>query len=379
MRKILHVDMDAFFASVEQRDNPEYQGRPVIVGGTPAQRGVVAACSYEAREFGIHSAMPSSRAVKRCPEAIFLPPRFSAYKACSEKIHAIFNDYTSLVEPLSLDEAYLDVSDCKQCDGSATKIAAEIKRRIQNELNLVASAGVSYNKFLAKIASDMDKPNGLCIIRPEHAQAFIDELPVGKFFGVGRVTEKKMHQLDIFYGADLKKYTLAELQQYFGKAATYYYNIVRGFDERPVRVNRERKSIGKETTFCQDLTDKRKIWATLKALAVNIVEMLNKRGLAARTIVLKVKYNDFKLITRSVTLPASFSDASSVTDALPVLLKKTSVGEVPVRLVGISLAGLSKVAESEISSQQSCDVTTKRYITKPSKKNTEISQLGLFR
>jgi len=252
-RKIIHVDMDAFFASVEQRDQPEYQGQPLIVGGQPNSRGVVAACSYEARKFGIHSAMPSSRAYRLCPKAIFVKPRFEAYRAVSNQIREIFWRYASQVEPLSLDEAYLDVSYTEAFDGSATRIAQAIKADILSTTKLNASAGVSYNKFLAKIASDMDKPNGLYVIKPEQGMDFVANLPVGQFHGIGPATEAKMQKLGIHTGADLRNKSLAQLVERFGKSGQYYYNIARAIDERPVRSQRVRKSLGKETTFAEDV------------------------------------------------------------------------------------------------------------------------------
>lgn len=248
-RKIIHVDMDAFYASVEQRDFPELKGKPLIVGGQPDSRGVVAACSYEARKFGIHSAMASSRAYRLCPEAIFVRPRFDAYKEASNIIREIFWRYASEVEPLSLDEAYLDVTYTESFNGSATLIAKAIKSEILAETGLIASAGVSYNKFLAKIASDMDKPDGLYLIRPEQGQEFVNKLPIGKFHGIGPATEAKMKNLGIHTGNDLRQKTLAELTERFGKSGQYYYNIARAIDERPVRSQRIRKSLGKETTL----------------------------------------------------------------------------------------------------------------------------------
>ena len=238
MRKIIHIDMDAFYASVEQRDNPHYRGRPVIVGGRPERRGVVAACSYEARKFGIHSAMPSSRAVKLCADAVFIKPRFDAYREASQQINRVFKRYTSLIEPLSLDEAYLDVTEYADQLGSATDVARVIKSQIKSEVKLTASAGVSYNKFLAKIASDMDKPDGLYVIRPQAAEKFIDQLEIRKFFGIGKVTEKKMQALGVFTGADLKRFSKIQLQTQFGRVGAYYYNIARGiarvYDQRSV-------------------------------------------------------------------------------------------------------------------------------------------------
>ena len=231
-RKIIHIDMDAFFASVEQRDFPQYRNKPLIVGGKPETRGVVAACSYEARKFGIHSAMPSSQAIKRCPDAIFVRPRFEAYKQCSQQIRAIFHQYTDLVEPLSLDEAYLDVTDSSHCSGSATLIAKEIKAKIKQQLNLTASAGVSYNKFLAKTASDMDKPDGITVVLPQQAEDLLESLDIRKFYGIGKATEAKMKQLGIHNGADLKRHTQNYLAAKFGKSGLFYYHIVRGTDHR---------------------------------------------------------------------------------------------------------------------------------------------------
>lgn len=340
MRKILHIDMDAFYASVEQRDNPALKGKPVIVGGRPDRRGVVAACSYEAREFGIHSAMPSSRAAKLCPDAVFLSARFDAYREASQSINGVFREFTDLIEPLSLDEAYLDVTEFASNRGSATDVARDIKKRIKKEVNLTASAGVSYNKFLAKIASDMDKPDGLYVIRPEAAQGFIEQLEIRKFYGIGKVTEKKMHGLGIFYGADLKKYSKIQLQTQFGSAGAYYYNIARAVDERPVRVHRERKSVGQETTFENNLSDKKKIWQTLQEIGDNLQGTMKKKGIYARTITLKVRYSDFQLITRSKTSDPGIRSTEAILAVLPELLKKTEVGKRPIRLIGITLSNL---------------------------------------
>ncbi len=348
-RKIIHLDMDAFFASVEQRDDPSLIGLPVIVGGQPDSRGVVAACSYEARKFGIHSAMPCSKAYKLCPDAVFLPPRFEAYRESSQKIHAVFQEFTSLIEPLSLDEAFLDVSDesCYQShhEGSATRLAQDIKDRIQTEVNLTASAGVSYNKFLAKIASDMDKPNGIYVIKPEDAKAFIEGLEVRRFFGVGKVTEAKMHRLKLFTGLDLKLKDMAFLRQHFGNSAEHYYNIARGIDERPVRHSRQRKSIGKETTYSQDMLDKKAIWQTITKLVSRIIEVLTAKELVAQTITVKVKYRDFKLVTRSKTIEIPITTEQQILDILPELLRKTEVGSKPIRLIGVSLSSLKSLSD----------------------------------
>ena len=339
-RKIIHIDMDAFFASVEQRDFPELRGKPVIVGGQPNSRGVVAACSYEARGYGIHSAMPSSRAARLCPNAIFVPPRFEAYRQCSRELHNIFNEYTDLIEPLSLDEAYLDVTFCNRYRGSATLIAKEIKKRVRKKLNLNASAGVSYNKFLAKIASDMDKPDGLYIIRPEQAERFICALPIRKFFGVGKVTETRMQGLGIQTGGDLKRWTEAELARHFGRSGSYYYRIARGIDERLVRADRIRKSIGKEKTFSSDVVDLEYIQRQLEEIATKISDILKRRELLAKTLTLKVKYYDFVLNTRSQTLGNYFQSKGKMIDELSGLIGRTELGVRPCRLLGLSVSSL---------------------------------------
>ena len=339
-RKIIHIDMDAFYASVEQRDQPELIGRPVVVGGLPDSRGVVAACSYEARVYGVHSAMPSSRAAKLCPDAVFIQPRFEVYQQCSQQLHKIFKEYTQLIEPLSLDEAYLDVSSCQQCHGSATLIAQEIKDKVKARLNLIASAGVSYNKFLAKIASDMDKPDGLYVILPEQAESFIAALPIRKFYGVGKVTENKMQNLGIHRGADLKKWRQSELSRHFGKSGGYYYRIARGIDERPVRASRTRKSIGKETTFSTDLTDIAAIVEQLNLIAAKIAGLMDKKGVLAKTLTLKVKYQDFTLNTRSKSLNEFFQTEDVMSLLLPELIARTELGVRPCRLLGLSVSGL---------------------------------------
>jgi len=366
-RKIVHIDMDAFFASVEQRDNPDLRGKPVIVGGRPGSRGVVAACSYEARKYGIRSAMPSSQAAKLCPNAIFVKPRFEAYREASNAIHAVFRQHTLIIEPLSLDEAYLDVTQRAKEIGTATEVAMQIKKQIKLAVNLTASAGVSYNKFLAKIASDMDKPNGIYIIRPQEAEAFVGQLEIRKFFGVGKVTEKKMHALNIFTGKDLKALSQSELQSYFGKSGDYYYDIVRGVDDRPVRAHRVRKSIGAERTFSENETDKRLIWQQLQSLAERVEQTLSEKKLQAKTITLKVKYADFVLNTRSKTLSFSLSSKKQMLDELPELLKKTEVGQRAIRLVGISVSGLKNENQNQVAIKGCVDSEEKNHI-----------QLGLF-
>ena len=343
-RKIIHIDMDAFYASVEQRDHPEYRGRPVIVGGAPQRRGVVAACSYEARKFGIHSAMPSARAAKLCPHAVFIKPRFDVYRRISEQIRTIFLRYTELVEPLSLDEAYLDVSDCGLFQGSATRIARSLKTEIRNATGLTASAGVSYNKFLAKIASDMDKPDGLYVIAPDAGEVFIENLPIGRFFGVGKATEARMIKLNIKTGADLKLLSREQLHRHFGKTGEFFYQIARGIDKRPVSNRRQRKSISSETTFMEDLSDTETMLRRLELLADDTMQTLTKKQLTARTLTIKVKYADFQQVTRSKTLPEPFVAAASVGPVLAELLAKTDAGKRRVRLLGVGVSNLKPLS-----------------------------------
>jgi len=339
IRKIIHVDMDAFYASVEQRDRPALKGKPVIVGGDPNHRGVVAACSYEARKFGIHSAMASATAVKLCPAAVFIRPRFDVYRGVSSQIREIFHEYTDLVEPLSLDEAFLDVTDNFKAMASATLIAREIKQKIyQRTGRLTASAGVSFNKFLAKVASDIHKPDGLTVITPEMADRFIDRLPIRKFFGVGKVTEEKMIGLGIKTGADLKKCNPEKLSQLFGKSGSYFYHIAHGRDDRPVEPNRIRKSIGKETTLYEDIDDRDLMLEILEDIAVKLESLLIRREAKGRTITLKIKYFDFKSITRSVTIAEPVESASVIMKHVNPLLVKTEAGPRKVRLLGISIS-----------------------------------------
>lgn len=339
-RKIIHIDMDAFFAAVEQRDNPQWKGKPVIVGGMPDSRGVVATCSYEARKFGIHSAMSSSRAYKLCPQGVFVKPRISDYQQVSRQIHSVFLQYTDLVEPLSLDEAYLDVSQLALFKGSATLIAEDIRKKIFQKTALTASAGISYNKFLAKVASDMNKPNGQFVITPEQGEAFVAQLPVGKFYGVGKVTEKKMHEHKIFTGADLKNKSLQQLGRLFGKSAQYYFDIARGEDHRPVVTQRARKSIGSETTLQSDIKDENEIKHILQLLTEEVCVSLRKKQLCAKTINLKVKYHDFEQITRQTGLDNYSCDERLFFNVLCLLLKKTQIGKKPVRLLGVSVSDL---------------------------------------
>ncbi len=341
-RKIIHVDMDAFYASVEQRDNPAYRGKPLVVGGRPEKRGAVAAASYEARKFGIHSAMPSRTAAQRCPHLIFAPPRFEVYREISEQIRIIFNGYTDLVEPLALDEAYLDVSVNKREINSATAIAREIKQAILKKTQLTASAGVSVNKFLAKIASGMNKPDGLTIIQPKVAEPFIEALPIEAFYGVGRATAAKMQELGIRTGADLKQRSERELRHHFGKVGLFYYRIARGIDERPVNPNRIRKSIGAETSFDPDLEGRETIVQKLEAIAQKVQQRSERNGARGRTITLKVKFADYRQITRSRTLLDYVPNEGQILGIAKELLKGVEVEAQKVRLLGITLSNLDR-------------------------------------
>ena len=339
IRKIIHIDMDAFYASVEQRDRPEFRGKPVIVGGDPQARGVVAACSYEARQFGIHSAMASSTAYRLCPDAVFIRPRFDVYRSVSAQIREIFCEYTDLVEPLSLDEAFLDVTDNRKGILSATLIARDIKKQIYDRTGkLTASAGVSFNKFIAKVASDFNKPDGITVIPPDMAVEFIGNLPVRKFFGVGKVTEEKMLNLGIRTGADLKKYKREQLIQLFGKSGGYFFDIAHGLDERPVEPNRIRKSIGQETTLLEDIDDRDKMLEILEDIVLDLENDLNEADRKGRTITLKIKYSDFQQVTRSVTMDQPIDSASIMMQQVSQLISKTEAGERKVRLLGISIS-----------------------------------------
>lgn len=338
IRKIIHIDMDAFFASVEQRDNPELRGLPIAVGGTGG-RGVIAAASYEARKFGIHSAMPSRAAVRKCPMLLFVRPNFDKYKKVSQEINEIFERYTPLVEPLSLDEAFLDVTYSDYAVPSATYIAQQIKNDIKNELDLVASAGVSYNKFLAKIASDQDKPDGLFVITPADGPDFMEELEIGKFFGVGKVTAEKMKELDIHKGADLLPYSKWELQRLFGKLGGSLYSIVRGIDDREVQPSRARKSVGVESTFSNDIVDETIINERFTQIFEQWWSRYTNHGKKGRSVTLKVRDNDFETITRSFTESNYVVDKAEVRQKLNKLLMETVESGVPLRLLGVSISG----------------------------------------
>lgn len=338
-RKIIHIDMDAFYASVEQRDHPEYRGKAIIVGGSPEGRGgVVATASYEARKFGVHSAMSSKRAFQLCPHAIFLYPRFEAYKEVSRNIRAIFRRYTDLVEPLSLDEAYLDVTQDNLNIGSAVTIATEIKKAIATELNLTASAGISVNKFVAKIASALKKPDGLTFIGPSHIEKFMEGLPVEKFFGVGRVTAEKMKERGLHTGADLKKLSEHELVKEFGKAGHFYFKIVRGIDNRAVEPNRETKSVGAEDTFSYDLNLVEEMNRELEKLSAIVVKRLRLHGLKGRTVTVKIKYSDFRIITRSQSFLVPIDDEETIATTARRLLGGTDPADSKIRLLGVTLS-----------------------------------------
>jgi len=340
LRKIIHVDMDAFYASVEQRDNPELRGKPVAVGG--GHRGVVMAASYEARKFGVRSAMPSVTAKRRCPELIFVKTRFDVYRAVSQQIRAIFLDYTDLVEPLSLDEAYLDVSEDRLGLGSARAIAEDIRRRIREECQLTASAGVSYCKFIAKLASDHRKPDGLCVITPEKGPEFVALLPVARFHGVGPVTAKKMEQLGIHTGADLRDWSLPALQAKFGSSAEWYWRIARGIDEREVKPDRPYKSVSAERTFDEDQRDPDRLTAELTRIAGYAWDRVKRADVAGRTVTLKVKFADFTIITRSKSFSVPVPDLESFTAAGQALLAALFPLPKGIRLLGLGLHNLSE-------------------------------------
>ncbi|MBC4017997.1 DNA polymerase IV [Siccirubricoccus deserti] len=349
-RKIIHIDMDAFYASVEQRDRPELRGLPVAVGGS-RERGVVAAASYEARKFGVRSAMPSVTARRKCPELIFVPPRFDVYKAVSQQIRACFAEHTPLIEPLSLDEAYLDVTENLQGIASATEIAERIRARIRQETGLTASAGVSYNKFLAKLASDHRKPDGLFVITPRMGPGFVEALPVGRFHGVGPATSTRMNRLGIHTGLDLRAQSMAFLQQHFGKAGPYYYWISRGIDDRPVRPDRIRKSIGAETTFAIDLTALEAADAALQPLIDKVWRYCEATGIRGRTVTLKVKYADFSQATRSRTGLTLITARGEIAQVSRALLEPLFPPPRGVRLLGVTLSTLNSEEPAEAGAQ----------------------------
>jgi len=342
-RKIIHIDMDAFYASVEQMDNPELKGKPVAVGGG-SERGVVAAASYEARKFGVRSAMSGFQARKNCPDLIFIKPRFTRYKEISKQIRSVFYAYTDLVEPLSLDEAYLDVTQNKKFHPSATLIAKEIREKIFQEVGLRASAGISNSKFVAKIASDINKPNGQKTIPPEEVEKFLEELPIEKFFGIGRVTASKMFQLGIFTGRDLKSKSLDFLTTHFKNSGNHYYKIVRGEHFSDVKPNRIQKSVAAEHTFSKNLTSEIFMMERLKAIAEELQNRLLRSKVAGKTITLKIKYSDFSIQTRSKTLPVFVKDKNILLSTVKELLFQEKVKE-SVRLLGISVSNLNNKSQ----------------------------------
>jgi DNA polymerase IV len=341
-RKIIHIDMDAFYASVEQRDNPALRGRPVAVGYA-AKRGVVAAASYEARTFGVRSAMPSSTALRKCSDLVFVPPRFEIYRAVSRQIRAIFTDYTTLVEPLSLDEAYLDVTQNLRGIPTASATAAEIRARIFDDTRLTASAGISYNKFLAKLASSRHKPNGQYVVPPGTGAAFVEELPVGKFHGIGPVTARKMNQLGIFTGADLRRQSSTFLHRHFGKSGPWYHAIANGEDDRPVVPDRPRKSSGSETTFSDDLLTADDVEAGVRAMADEVWTWCANAQTFGRTVTVKIKYADFRQITRSRTLPATVTSQETLRAVSVDLVRTVFPLAKGVRLLGVTMSGFERL------------------------------------
>lgn len=349
-RKIIHVDMDAFYASVEQMDNPELKGKPLAVGGSEV-RGVVSAASYEARKFGVRSAISGIQAKKLCPDLIFVRPRFDRYKEISKKIRKIFLDYTDLVEPLSLDEAYLDVTENKKGNPSATLIAQEIRKRIFEEVGLTASAGISVNKFVAKIASDYNKPNGQKTVNPDEVEAFLEKLDIKKFYGVGKVTAEKMYQLGIFTGYDLKQKTLEYLEKHFGNSGFHYYQICRGIHNSAVKPNRKIKSVGAERTFGENLSSEIFMEERLQSIAKELEKRLQKSKISGKTITLKIKYSDFTLQTRSKTLPYFVSDKNIILDVAKDLLYQERLRN-SVRLLGISIHNLNNEEKTKTDLQQ---------------------------
>jgi DNA polymerase IV len=346
VRKIIHVDMDAFYASVEQRDNPDLRGKPVAVGGS-RERGVVAAASYEARKFGVRSAMPSVTAKRQCPDLIFVKPRFEVYKAVSQQIREIFEEHTPIIEPLSLDEAYLDVTENLQNIPLARDVALAIRAKIKEVTGLNASAGISSNKFLAKLASDHRKPNGQYVITPEMGPPFVEALPVGKFHGIGPATSAKMNSLGLHTGLDMRNQTLDFMQAHFGKAGAYYYWISRGVDDREVRANRIRKSVGAENTFSSDLSEFESMAAELQPLIDKVWRHCEDKGARGRTVTLKMKFNDFEIITRSRSVPVAVSSREGLERLSIALLQNEMPVSKPVRLLGVSLSSLQGDDETE--------------------------------
>lgn len=351
-RKIIHMDMDAFYASVEQRDFPKYRGMPIVVGGPPEGRGgVVATASYEARKFGIRSAMPSKTAQRLCPQAIFVLPRFDAYKAVSKSFHAILHRYTDIIEPLSLDEAYLDVTEDKLGIGFAMEIAESIRAAVKKELDLTVSAGVSINKFVAKVASDLHKPDGLTFIGPSRIESFMESLPVEKFYGVGKVTAEKMHRLGLVTGGDLKRHSEDELVAHFGKTGRFFYQIVRGIDDRPVQPYRETQSVSVEDTYGEDLEDIVRIKIELSKLLDRLIIRLNRNGLRGRTLTVKFKFHDFTLITRSLSVASVLEDKDSMLSLTEKIVENLDLKDRKIRLLGVGMSGFVQEENGRIPHQ----------------------------
>lgn len=344
IRKIIHVDMDAFYASVEQLDHPEWRGKPLVVGGNAA-RGVIAAASYEARKFGVYSAMPSVLAARKCPHLIFAPARFDRYKEISTQIREVFHEYTDLVEPLSLDEAFMDVTENKMGLKSAILIAKQIRQKIKERTGLNASAGVSYNKFLAKIASDLNKPNGQAVILPEEAEAFLEKLPIKKFFGIGKVTAEKMSGLGIHNGKDLKQFSLQYLTRKFGKSGIHYFNIVRGIHLSEVQPHRIRKSLSAENTFEKDILAIEELLSALKPISDELIKRIKKSGIKGRTVTLKIKFSDFTQQTRSKT-QEQYPDEELIWEIAQELLAQESFDK-SIRLLGLGISNLNIVEEHQ--------------------------------
>ncbi|WP_187477443.1 DNA polymerase IV [Amniculibacterium sp. G2-70] len=347
-RKIIHVDMDAFYASVEQHDNPELKGKPIVVGGE--HRGVVAAASYEARKFGVRSAMPSKKAKEKCPQLIFILPRFQRYKEISKQIHEIFHEYTDLVEPLSLDEAYLDVTENKKEIASANDIAREIRQKIFEKTGLTASAGISINKFLAKVASDINKPNGQKTIHPNKIAEFMEALPIEKFYGIGKVTANKMHQHHIFTGKELKEKSLDFLMRHFGKSGYYYYHVVRGEHKGEVKANRLQKSVAVEHTYWEDISDDTEVKSQLKILCEELEQRLEKKEIKGKSLTLKIKYKDFTQFTRSKTQDCYYENGQDFLEIVQQLWDLRPFNK-SVRLLGLSMSNLNINEKKQISVQ----------------------------
>ncbi|RFN59265.1 DNA polymerase IV [Marixanthomonas ophiurae] len=358
IRKIIHVDMDAFYASVEQLDDPELRGKAIAVGGS-SKRGVVSAASYEARKFGVRSAMSSVTAKRLCPHLIFVKSNFDRYREVSQQIRKIFHEYTDLVEPLSLDEAYLDVSENKKGNPSATLIAKEIRQKIKEKTGLNASAGISINKFIAKVASDINKPNGQKTVPPEEVLDFLEKLDIKKFYGVGKVTKEKMYRHGIYTGEDLKSKSLEYLQEHFGKSGGYYYHVVRGIHNSAVKPTRTRKSLAAERTFSENISSEVYMLERLETIAEEVERRLTKSNVAGKTITLKIKYSDFTLQTRSKTLPFYISSKSLMLEAVKDLLFQEKMKN-SVRLLGISLSNLNnEKKEQQPEPEESIDVQLK--------------------